>query len=136
MTPWNNDNQAIAELLADEAASPNILDSKLGNRSIVRPLSHRSSGSSVKYTDQTVTSHVESKDAKQNINQQAAASRLSQLSQGAGGKQGPANQQESEMRKSKTKKIRVSKKKTGSLLTDQARRRKRTLDRQNETGHS
>ena len=135
MTPWHNDNQAIAELLADEAASPNILDSKLGNRSIVRPLSHRSSGSS-KYTDQTVTSHVESKDPKQNVNQQAAASRLSQLSQGAGGKQGPVNQQESEMRKSKTKKIRVSKKKTGSLLTDQTRRRKRALDLQHETGHS
>lgn len=89
MTPWHNDNHAIAELLADEAASPNILDSKLGNRSIVRPLSHRSSGSSVKYTDQTVTSHVDSKDRKSNVNQQAAGpSRLSQFSQGPQPKHG------------------------------------------------
>lgn len=83
MTPWHNDNQAIAELLADEAASPNILDSKLGNRSIVRPMSQRSSGSSVKYTDQTVTSHADSKDRKLHLDQQAVGpSRLSQVSQG------------------------------------------------------
>lgn len=129
MTPWHNDNQAIAELLADEAASPNILDSKLGNRSIVRPLSHRSSGSSVKYTDQTITSHIDSKDRKSNINPQAAGpSRLSQFSQGP---KVQVNQQDQVTMRQTKSKMRVSKKGTGSLVADQTRRRQRSPDQDN-----
>ena len=48
MTPWAH---ASAERQAEEAASPNNLESKLGNKSIVRAMSRASSDSSEKYTE-------------------------------------------------------------------------------------